>query len=457
MSKTYDVVVVSRIDFVHAEKDIDVEINKNLKMFRQYYKGKESILTKKSDMERRYIFEKMSLANSKRLKKLAENNKTSIQLKAVEIKPTLEQNEQVSKKAKNGKSKKISSKLSKSHSSTSSESKSSPKSESSETSTSSTKSDSSESSKSSKPLAKIDSSGSSKSSTKSDSSESSKSSKSSTKSDSSESSKSSKSSTKSDSSESSKSSKSSSESSKSSTKSDSSESTKSEENVLKKKSTIVEQNYMVDIVNAPPDIGNVNHSRFGPQHDPYLDQFVPDIRDFAPATHNPGISTDPSIMSLMYLTRNKNAKDVEKVKEFLGKMDVDLKSKWNNVGSDPRGNQVTQVLGDEIKKKIVSDEYNDILKSLNITPGAVPGEGNQLSSPNNPIGNGLFQFGNNNQNGNGQQPQGNQQGNVNQQRNQNRRVRQRTGVTSRPSSVSSVASRRGSLTGNIPGMFRTGV
>lgn len=442
MSKTYDVVVVSRIDFVHAEKDIDVEINKNLKMFRQYYKGKESILTKKSDMERRYIFEKMSLANSKRLKKLAENNKTSIQLKAVEIKPTLEQNEQVSKKAKNGKSKKISSKLSKSHSSTSSESKSSPKSESSETSTSSTKSDSSESSKSSKPLAKIDSSGSSKSSTKSDSSESSKSSKSSTKSDSSESSKSSKSS---------------SESSKSSTKSDSSESTKSEENVLKKKSTIVEQNYMVDIVNAPPDIGNVNHSRFGPQHDPYLDQFVPDIRDFAPATHNPGISTDPSIMSLMYLTRNKNAKDVEKVKEFLGKMDVDLKSKWNNVGSDPRGNQVTQVLGDEIKKKIVSDEYNDILKSLNITPGAVPGEGNQLSSPNNPIGNGLFQFGNNNQNGNGQQPQGNQQGNVNQQRNQNRRVRQRTGVTSRPSSVSSVASRRGSLTGNIPGMFRTGV
>jgi hypothetical protein len=63
----------------------------------------------------------------------------------------------------------------------------------------------------------------------------------------------------------------------------------------------------------PPNI-----SRYGPNHDPYLDNFVPDLRAIAPAANfEMGFKTDPSVMALTILSKNKSEKDAQLAKDLL--------------------------------------------------------------------------------------------------------------------------------------------
>ena len=267
MVKTYNVRVTCRVDPMQDEKAIDQEINSSLKMFKDFYRGKKSEITKSSGIEREYIFDDLTMVNSRRLKSVAERNKKSIQLKGVLIQ------ESDAAKQRNDVS------------------------------------DDEDSSDDEEKNTGDDSDSSSKESEKEEDSDSSKSSKSSSSSDS-------------DSSDSSKSS----ESSKSSNSSNSSESGEEPEpledvnvNNLDESQDPYEsptglpfgkRKIHYDTVYNPPDVSVQGN-------DPYLDNFVPNLHVLAPADFNMGVKTDPSVMALSMLASSKNSKDFEKAKKLL--------------------------------------------------------------------------------------------------------------------------------------------
>lgn len=300
MVKTYHVKVTCRIDPMQNEQSIDQELNTSLRMFKAFYKGKKSVITKSSDIIREYTFDDLTMVNSRRLKSVAERNKKSIQLKGVLIKESgvEKENNDVSDEEDSSygddKNKKTDSGGEEDSDSDSDPSGSEPEekegdSDSSNSSKSSTSSSGSDSSKSSKPSKPSNSSKSS--SSDSDSSDSSNSS-----------------------------------SSDSDPSNDLKDSVESPTGLpFGKKNTSYKTLY------NPPDMSfQVN--------DPYLDNFVPSLHALAPTNFSMGVNTDPSVMALSMLASSKNNKDFGKAKKLLNELQtliMDSIVQSNADGDDP--------------------------------------------------------------------------------------------------------------------------
>jgi hypothetical protein len=343
MVRLYAVTIVCRVDSMNDQSSIDLKINKELKMFKGFYKGKKDSMTSDSEIERSYFFHDLTMANSRRLKKMASGLKSAIQVKTVTIESmdTIVKIDDVSNSKKKNLSKPKKNSVSKTKSSSESDTKSS-------------ESDT----KSSDPDTK-----SSESDTKSSESDT-KSSESDTQSSGSDT-KSSESDTESSGSDT-KSSESDTKSSESDTKSSGSDSgsdsnSDSDENSSDSEKDEIEVGMMSSL---PPNI-----SRYGPNHDPYLDNFVPDLRAIAPAANfEMGFKTDPSVMALMLLSKNKSEKEAELAKGLLKEIKAEISTFVDSdiIGVDVPDSTANSILAPKLDRWFKKPHVKKAMEDLGI-------------------------------------------------------------------------------------------
>lgn len=82
---TESVILVCRVDSLNDKRYIDEQVSTILKQFKSNVKGRRSDLTPVSDIERTYVFHKLSMEDANKLKSLAKEHKTKLRMKSIVI------------------------------------------------------------------------------------------------------------------------------------------------------------------------------------------------------------------------------------------------------------------------------------------------------------------------------------------------------------------------------------
>lgn len=79
------VTLICRVDSLNGKSYIDKQVATVLANYKKNLKGRRSDLTLVSDIERKYLFHRLSAEDAKKLKSIAKENKTKICMKSVSI------------------------------------------------------------------------------------------------------------------------------------------------------------------------------------------------------------------------------------------------------------------------------------------------------------------------------------------------------------------------------------
>ena len=79
------VTVVCRVDSLNEKSYIDKQVATILKQYKDNFKGRRSDLTLGSEIERKFVFHKLSAEDAKKLKSIATEHKAKLSMKSVKI------------------------------------------------------------------------------------------------------------------------------------------------------------------------------------------------------------------------------------------------------------------------------------------------------------------------------------------------------------------------------------
>ena len=85
MSMTHSVTITCRVDSMHDKKYLDDQVSSVFREFRNNVKGKKSRITENSDIERKYVFHRLSLADANRIRAISSKNRANLCLKSASV------------------------------------------------------------------------------------------------------------------------------------------------------------------------------------------------------------------------------------------------------------------------------------------------------------------------------------------------------------------------------------